>query len=207
MAFTMSCASNCGTVTITPVPQTCEVVERMTSPSRLIIIPCDAELPYPIKGAIKPFFEDGTIVASPELANWDFPEPTITNNIISACRPARRIVTGRTITAQDRAGITTNSGSPATIDKYAEYPFYRDLLQKDGLFYVGIVHCNGDVFLAKDWDDTLTRLTLNAYISYETIDSDNAYTIEVKNISMAFTGDPFRFNAPDFNIHEEGIVL
>lgn len=207
MAYSMICASSCGAVTLTPNPSSCEIKERFTSPARIIMIPCDALLPSPIKGSIKPLFEDGTIVYTSELGNWNFGEPNMVDSNVSACRPVNKVISGRTISFQDRIGVSITSGSPAVTNKFADYDFWRDKLAKNGLWYAALWHCNGDVFLPKTASGRLIPATMTGYINYEVLDNQSNLTVEVKNFTLNYQGDPFSFNAPDFNTFEETIVL
>lgn len=207
MAFSMACASNCGEVTLTPNPSSCVIKERFTTPSRLILIPCDATLPTPIKGAIKPLFDSGQIVYTSELGNWEFGDPSYANSNVSSCRPVNKIITSRTIGFQDRISLSVTSGSPATTNDYADYDFWRDKLEKQGLWYAALWHCNGDTFLPRTASGLLIRATLTGFVNYEVLDQESNLTVEFKKFSLTYQGDPFAFNAPDFNTFTEGITL
>lgn len=207
MAFSMACSSNCGTVTLTPAPSSCTVKERFTSPARIIMIPCDAELPDPIKGAIKPLFDSGDIVVTSELGNWEFGEPNYVDSNISACRPVNRIVSSRTISFQDRIGLSVTTGSPAVTTDFADYDFWRDKLEKQGLWYAALWHCNGDVFLPRTSSGVLVPASMTGYVNYEVLDTSSNLTVEVKQFSLVYQGDPFSFNKPDFNTFEESITF
>lgn len=207
MAFSMSCASNCGEVTLTPTPASCTVKERFTSPARIIMIPCDADLPNPIKGAIKPLFDSNQIVYSSELGGWEFGEPNYVDSNVSACRPANRVISSRTISFQDRISLSVMEGSPATLNAYADFDFWRDKLEKQGLWYAALWHCNGNVFLPRTSAGVLIPATMTGYVNYEVLDTSSNLTVEVKQFSLIYQGDPFAFNAPDFNTFDEGITL
>lgn len=207
MAFQMACASNCGSVELLAAATTCELKERVTAPSRAMFIPCDITLPDPIKGSIKPLFDDGSIVLSPPLGGWEFSEPEYANTNISTCIPAYRTIVSRTIKFTDRIAITSNTGSPATINKFADLPFYEDKLAKRGLYYVALVHCNGDAYLPRTSDGVLITASLDGYIDYEVKDEASNYIVQVKRFTVKYQGDPFAFHAPDFNLIEESIVF
>lgn len=204
----MICASTCGDVVLEAMPPSCILSERYTTPSRLLFMSCSVMLPDPIKGAIKPLFDAGDIVASSPLANWEFTEPNMVDRVLSACEPARQIVTYRQISVQDRFSITSSSGSPAVTNGYAEYAFYRDKLQNAQDLYVLLMHCNGDVFIPKlNHTKNLVKASISGYTTYERIDEVSGLTVEFKQFRLRFQGDPFSFNEPDFNIFDEGIIL
>lgn len=206
MAFNLACSSNCGDIELIPMPESCELNERFTTPSRLLFFGCDVELEDPIKGTVGALFTSGQMVLSSPMANWEFPEPNMIDRATSACEPASQIVTYREIRVQDRYGVTISEGSPAEENRYAEYAFYKNILSKAKNLYAAIVHCNGDVFLPKlNYSKTLVKASIMGYTSYERIDEVSGMTAEFKQFTLRFQGDPFSFNEPDFNLFDEGV--
>lgn len=206
MAFSMACPTTCGAITLVKRADSCILKERVTSPAYFAFIACDETLPDPIKGAIKPLFDSGAIVVSPPLGGFEFGEPSTVNTNLANCLPTSKIIVGRTIKFTDRTSTTTTSGSPAVTDKFADLPFWADKLNLSGMYYMMQIHCNGDAYLPRN-GSSLIPCTLTGYIDYETKDEASNFIVQVKRFEVNFIGDPYAFNAPDFNIFEEGIVL
>lgn len=206
MAFSMVCATNCGSIDLLAPITSCELKERVTAPSRLHFIACDADLPDPLSGAIAALYSSGSVVVSPPLGGWDFSEPDYVDTNISTCSPVKRTIVSRTLKFTDRTSVSAMTGSPATLDKFADLPFWADKIAKNGLYYVAIEHCNGDVYLPRTSSGQLITATLDGYVDYEVKDESSNYIVQVKRFTLKYQGDPFGFNAPDYNTITEGIT-
>lgn len=202
------CPSNC-TVSLVKNPQEpCKPVKRQRTLSRLVMFPCNVELPDPITNEnIKAFFDDGSMVVSSELAEIVASAPTYEEIEISACRPKEKTVSARQITFRDLVALTGTAGSPAAETSYFDYAFWQDKIDSQGRLRFGWAYCNGDVVLAKNEDGTYMTASMAAFLDY--IKPSNGGTnTEFKNITIDFQGDPLNLNnTPSFNLVTAEIVI
>lgn len=204
----MACPTNCTTdLTSNPV-EVCKPVIRSRTLIRLVMFGCNIVLPDPITDEnIKPFFDDGSMVISSELAEIVLGAPTFEEIRVSDCRPPQRVVATREITFRDLIAITGNVGSPATETTYFDYYFWKDKVDSQNRLRYGWAYCNGDVVLAKNEDGTFMTADLSAFLDYINPANGGSKT-EFKNITIRFQGDPLNLNnTPSFNLIDAAIVI
>lgn len=204
----MACPTNCTTDIIGNPPEVCKPVIRNRTLSRLVMFPCNIVLPDPITNEnIEPYFTDGSIVISSELAEIIPAAPTYEEIRVADCRPPERIVATREITFRDLIAVTGNAGSPPTETSYYDYAFWQDKIDSQGRLRYGWAYCNGDVVLAKNEDGTFMTADISAFLDYIRPAGGGAST-EFKNITVRFQGDPLNLsNTPSFNLVEAGIII
>lgn len=201
------CPTNCGSIELLGNPTgSCITDIRQNTLARVHFWPCDVTLPDPITGAIAPLYTDGTIVRSSELGNFTINDPTTRDIIVSACRPARRIVDTREIVFQDRISISAEVGSPITTNAYWDYEFWKDKLQYEFRLNTMWEFCSGDVVIPKDKDGNPLAVSMMGFLNWEQPTTAGGAWVEFKQFSFIYQGDPFFFEAPDFNVITEGIV-
>lgn len=206
----MPCPSSCGDFTLLGNPEaSCTVDIRQKSPSRFFYYPCNVTLPDPITPEnIAPLFEDGTIVASSELANFTVNDPATDDVVISDCRPALPVVSSREIIAEDRIRVELTSGSPATTNMYFDYDFWQDKTEHQFQMNAMIAYCDGDVIIPVDINGNPLTFTMLAYLNWQRPATQGGASIEFKRITMRFQGDPFALHIkPSFNWITAGITL
>lgn len=206
-----NCPSNCqNLVLIGNPPDQCIQDFRNKTLSRIGFYPCPITLPDPItNNGIKALFDDGTIVVSSPLGNINWADPTTEEIPIDECSPARTIITGRELTAEDRIAITHLSGSPATVDDELDYDFWDDKVQNQALMNTMLFFCDGDVVIPKDRNGNPLRATMLVYISYQKPQTQGGQWTEFKRIIIRFNNDPLAFYTakPAFNYIDAGITL
>lgn len=202
------CPSNCTTDIVGNPPEVCKPVIRQRSLSRLIMFPCNIELPDPITNEnIKPFFDDGSIVFSSELAEIIPGAPTFEEIRVSDCRPPERRVATREITFRDLVAVTGNAGSPATETSFFDFYFWKDKVDSQNRLRYGWAYCNGDVVLAKNEDGSFMTADLTVFLDYIRPAAGGTNT-EFKSGSIRFQGDPLNLNnEPSFNLIDAEIVI
>lgn len=202
------CPSSCTTNLVSNPQEPCKPVIRQRSLSRLIMFGCNVELPDPITDEnIKPFFDDGSMVFSSELAEIIPGAPTYEEIRVSDCRPAERKVATREITFRDLVALTGNAGSPATLTNFFDYYFWKDKVDSQGRLRYGWAYCDGDVVLAKNEDGSFMTADLTVFLDYIRPANGGTNT-EFKSGSIRFQGDPLNLNnEPSFNMIDAGIVI
>lgn len=182
----------------------CSTNFRRTTPSRIFFYTCQTPLPNPItNAAMLALFNSGAIVASVELANIVFEQPTFESLQISDCRPPSQIVATRTITFEDRTAIEDNTNSPSSFNSYADYDFWLDKINNTENLNYMISYCNGDVKIPEG-----TFATLSGFIDYIKATQAGGASTETKKFTLTFQGDPIGFDIkPSFNWIEAGISL
>jgi hypothetical protein len=203
------CAANCPGVDLVKNPVSgCTDDIRNRTTSRIIFFDCSTDLPSPITcESISSLFEDGSIVASSELANIVWNDPDTEDVVVSDCQPAIKKVVGRTLTFEDRIAISTSVGSPPVTNRYFDYGFWKDKKSANLRLRYGIVDCNGDVTIARDADGNPLRATLQVFLAFQKASTQGGPSVEFKKGSLYFAGDPLDLVAPDFNINDCDIVL
>lgn len=202
------CPSNCVTDLVGLPQEECKPKIRKDTLSRFIFFPCNIELPDPITDEnIVPFFEDGSIVITRELAEIVVGEPTFEEISVSQCRPPLRQVATREITFRDFNAVSTVT-SPATgVDDYLDYDFWQDKVDSANRLRYGIVSCDGDVKLAKDEQGNFLTADMTAFLAYIVPGGGGANT-EYKDVRIRFQGDPLNLTVkPSFNIIDAGVVI
>ena len=206
-----NCPASCGVVTLVANPSgTCSTELRYQTLSRVGFYPCSETLPDPLtESAIQQLVIDDVIVFSSVLANVVLADPTTEDIVVDDCTPARTIITGRQLTAEDRVAISYASGSPATTTDYADYTFWDDKIVKQQLMNTFLVMCNGDVILPYDRNGRPLRATMLVYISYQKPSTQGGQAVEFKKITINFNGDPVAFftAVPAFNLNTWNITL
>lgn len=205
----MACPASCGDIVLVGNPTAdCNVSRRETTPARLAFFGCDVTLPDPIQGNIAALFDDGTIVVSRPLANVTFNDPDTQDIIMDDCSPSLSLVTGRTLTFQDRYAISVTEGSPAVANTFWDYDFWLDKQDQQFNIRAMIIYCNGDVRIPVDRDGNPLILTVYPFINYERPANQGGVFVEFKNVTIRFNGDPLGLNIKTaFNLTDEGIVI
>lgn len=205
------CPSSCGDITLIGNPTAdCITSIRQTTPSRIAFFPCNTTLPSPITdSAIKALFDDGTIVASSPLANITWGDPTYEEVPIDDCSVPQQILVSREVTFEDRVAVTDNSGSPASYNDYKDYDFWQDKKDNQTKLNYIIIYCNGDAKIGYDEDGvTLLTARITAVLNYQRPANAGGKSVEFKQVSILFQGDPINLaNKPQFNTEEAGIVF
>lgn len=202
------CPTSCTTDLVGNPPEVCTPVIRQKTLSRLVFFSCGIELPDPITNEnIKPFFDDGSMVISSELAEIIPGAPTYEEIRVSDCRPAQRVVATREITFRDLVAITGNIGSPATETSFFDYAFWKDKVDNQNRLRYGWAYCNGDVVLARNEDGSFMTADLTMFLDYIRPANGGSST-EFKSGSIRFQGDPINLNnTPEFNLVDAEIVI
>lgn len=201
------CPASCGNITLVGNPSSCTTDIRQKTLSRLAFFPCTVTLPSTIQGNIKPLFDSGDIVATSELGNFTINDPQTEDIVVSSCRPAKKVTTTREIVFQDRIAVSFSGGSPASTNKYWDYELWKDKLQYEFKLYSMWIFCDGDVLIPRDANGNLLPFSLMGFINWQQPNNQGGAWVEFKQFSMVYQGDPFYFQAPDFNLEDEGIVL
>lgn len=206
-----NCPANCQNIVLVGnPPDQCTLLLRNKTLSRVAFYPCSLSLPDPITGvAMKALFDNGDIVASSQLGNINWQDPTTEDIVVNECSPARQIITGRELQAEDRVAIKYLSGSPATADDEYDYDFWQDKMVNQSLMNYMLIFCDGDVVIPKDANGNPLTATMLVYISYQKPGTQGGDWIEFKRISIRFKNDPLAFYTakPAFNYIDAGIVL
>lgn len=201
------CPINCTTDLVGLPQESCKPIIRPKTISRFIFFPCNIELPETITPEnIKPFFDDGDIVITRELAEITLAAPTYEEIRVSDCRPALRQVATREVTFRDFNAVTGSLTSPGTPDLYFDYDFWQDKVDSANRLRYGVVYCDGDVKIAKNEDGSYMTADMTAILEY--ITPANGGKTEYKAISVIFQGDPLNLTVkPSFNIIDAEIVI
>lgn len=205
------CKAACATPQLVAIPEAgCNPpTPRFVTPSFLIAFTCDTELPNPAECvAIKPLFDDGSIVISPKLANVNWDEPAIEDVILNDCDPALEVTTQRVLNFEDRNMITSTTGSPAVVNKYVGEAFWNDKRINYSRIRWGMGTCNGDIFILRD-PETLEPAfaSFRMFKTYERAQTQGGKGREIKRGVLRFALDPLLLEAPDFNLNDCGIEM
>jgi hypothetical protein len=204
------CAADCpgaGTLVGNPTASCTENYRNKTI-SRLLFFDCGTDLPSPLTcESMDTLFTSRAIVASSELANVVVNDPTTEDVVISDCRPPRKKVVARNITWEDRFAIALSTGSPAVVNQYFDYDFWKDKKNARLRLRYGIVFCDGDVIICRDSKGQPLSAEFDVFLSYQKSSTPGGQSVEFKKGSIDFAGDPLDFAKPDFNINDCGIVL
>lgn len=207
----MACPASCAPSDLVENPTTCVPTTRRRTFSRFIFFACNTTLPTVMPGNIKPLFDDGSIVSSSSLVFPNgLPDPNFEEVIYDECTPAQQVPASRVIDFEDRIAISTSTGSPAVVNEYFNYLFWRDKMANRFSLSYGIVYCNGDVYIPKDSNDVPYTASLNAYLSYQKPQANGGGWIEFIKGQLAFQNDPLDLAnnpVPDFNLNTEGIII
>lgn len=203
----MPCPSACGDINLISNPDSCITDVRQKTLSRVAFFPCNVTLPTVIPGNIAPLFDDGTIVVSSELGNFTVNDPATEDIAVSSCRPAKRVIQTREIVFQDRIALSFTGGSPAVINQYWDYNFWKDKLQYEFNLYSMWIYCDGDVVIPVDLKGNPLAFSLLGFINWQQPSNVGGSWVEFKQFSMIYQGDPFYFEQPAFNLIEEGINI
>lgn len=202
------CPSTCADPTLISNPTTnCVATQRLIIPARIAFFPCTVDLPDPIEGNIKPYFDDGTIVVSSKLRNFTFNDPTFQDLSTNDCSPALSIISGREITFEDTEAITFGVSSPLVLNPYWDYAFWESILANQMMVRAMIIYCDGDVRIPK-LNGQYATVSMSGYINYDAAGTPGGGRMEFKRLSMKFNFDPINFSVtPAFNLTTEGINI
>lgn len=203
------CPASCTDITVIGNPTTnCTQTQRLLIPNRVFFYPCTVDLPDPIQGNIKPYFDDGTIAWSSSLRNFTLNDPTTQDIIQDDCTPPNRIISGREITFEDTAAITYGVGSPEVTNPFWDYAFWLDKINNQFKVRTMIGYCNGDVRIPIDSTGAPLTVSLLGFINYDAAGTAGGKRMEFKRLSLLFNGDPLGFNVTTaFNLEDEGIII
>lgn len=205
-----SCPASCSTVTLLANP-TANCVDnlRRKTLSRFMFYPCSMSLPNPVTGAaMKALFDAGTIVATNRLGNIVVADPQTEDVLVDECSAARKIITTRMITCEDRIAVEANSNSPAIDNPYFDYDFWQDKQDQQIVMNVMLAYCDGDVIIPKDKSGNPLSFSMLAHLSWQKPQQQGGAWIEFKKIEMNFLGDPLAmYLKPAFNWITAGITL
>lgn len=202
------CPASCQDITVIGNPVNCVPTIRQTTPSRVLFFNICDTLPDPITdGNIAPLFEDGTIVASSELANVVFNDPTYEEVPLSDCTVPLQVLVSRELTFEDRVAVDASTSSPYFTD-FFDYDFWQDKLDKQTKLGYMIMYCNGDVKVARDTNGDLLTARITAFLNYQRPSGGSGKSTEFKQVSILFNGDPLALtNKPEFNVYDAGIEI
>lgn len=204
------CPSQCTDTALVALPASeCTVTVRRTSISRIVFMSCSTDLPSPIDCTnIAPIIAANDIVFSAPLADVSLDDPTTEDLVLNDCEPARKLTTGRVLNFSDKNAISQTSGSPAVVNAYYDYDFWKDKLAKRERMRYGLAFCNGDVKMARDEDGNLLTASLQTFLAFQKLGTTGAAGVEFKKGVLTFNGDPLSsLTAPDFNLEDCGINI
>jgi hypothetical protein len=203
------CPAQCTDGSLTGIPgDICPTfTTRNKAMSRLGLMLCGISLPSEFtQETVQPLFDSKEIVLSSVLRNFQWSDPETEDVIIHDCAPPQKQVTKRTLSFEDVIAISVTSGSPATVNKYFDYDFWKDKKDKRLLLRYGIVYCNNDFKFARNADGSLMEAWFDVILSGQRLNNGGG-TVEFKKGTIDFAGDPLAdFAAPDFNLTELGIT-
>lgn len=204
----MPCNDACGEESLIDNPQICELTPRLTTPSQLGFYLCNTSWPSPLTPeGIAALINSNEVVWSNPLANVTFNDPTTQDVQISDCLPSSRVVASRELTFQDRVAVSMNGGSPAEEEPFYDYDFWLDKVGKKLSMYYLIRYCNGDVKFANGTNGQPLSADLLVTLNYERATTNGSPSIEFKQGSAIFNGDPLDIrNKPLFNIADNGTI-
>ena len=202
-----TCTSACvGSVSLTKTDQ-CHLYQRSEVPVRLIIAKCDVDFPTgayddtALATAFEALITSGDISATPEIADLQWADPTTTTKQYRGrCRPAETIKTSRALTGRDFMATDVNSSGTAT--PYADRLFFKNLIQNKAVAIRGYVTCDGKIYLFLNKNGTFMQYSALFWTGYDT-DVDGQ-SVEFKNYSITFMGDPVDYTTPYLDIVEAG---
>jgi len=184
---------------------------RVRTPSRLAFMPCSIELPsvYTDAAVVGELFDTGGIVVSPPI-KMVISDPEQQEISINPCTPPYQLTTRRMLSIEDRTKwevIDDPATTPANeANKFYDYAWWKDKLNRRSFLRYGIVYCNGDFKFLRTDDGQLMQAQLNLFIAFEEL-QNNSGMIEFKKGSIAFSGDPLKLEGPDFNLVTLGIEV
>lgn len=187
------CPADCAATTLTPNEVgNCDLKVRKRSIDRIGFFPCSTDLPSPFTCAgLEALVNANELTFSSPLANIELGDPEFEELTIADCRPAQRMVVGRTITFQDRIAIEKDTNSPATTNKFFDYDFWKDKKQKKATMRYMFVYCDGSIVVPKDENGEPLSATFDVFLSYERQGTGgNSYILEIKKAQLQFKGDP-----------------
>lgn len=210
----MACSVDCDIDIIDNPTGDCEINIRRKSFKRFHFKPCNVSIPRDGSGDIDPvalaaLYAANAIVKTSELANVAPQAPTTQETAISDCRPSLVSIDTREIQFQDRISVQLVEGSPAAVtNPFYDYAFWANKLSNFSQLDVFIEYCDGDVVIAQEGSTKrLLTASLFMYLDWERASTQGGKSVEFKNGSMRFQGDPFALdNPPSFNIAEDGTI-
>lgn len=191
------CPADCADITQIDNIAECELNPRLDNIDRLMLFNCDVELPEPLTcAALETLKDAGQLTFTSPLSTVDLQDPEYAELSISDCLPAAELVSGRTMSFQDKVAIDRPANiavSPAvTAQPYYNQVFWADKLSIQQSLRYAIVKCSGKVVIAKDpsTGNYLTA-TLRAFMKQENIGSAaSPRWIEYVQGQVNFKGDP-----------------
>lgn len=207
MAF---CPADCADVTITPNVPECEPRERNKNISRLGFFTCDTDIPNPVtQESLEGFVTAGKLSFTSPLSGVDMQDPEYVDLDLQDCRPARSVVSGRTLTFMDKFGIDIPATTSPVADPipYYNQDFWNDKLSNEQTLRYIVVFCDGSFVIAKDENGTPIEASLKAYLKQENIGSAASKRfIQYIMGEARFQSDPLAlYNKPETD--GNGVVL
>jgi hypothetical protein len=204
------CPASCSSITLLQNPQAnCIDSIRRKTLSRIFFYPCSTILPAPISNTnIAPLFANGTIVSTNRLANINVADPQTEDVLVDECSAARKFITTRELTCEDRIAVEVNPTSPGGDNPYFDYDWWADKGDQQLVLNAMLAYCDGDVIIPLDKNGNPLSFTLLAHLSWQKPQQQGGAWVEFKKITMNFMGDPFALiNKPAFNWIKAGIQL
>ena len=202
-----TCNSACvGEVVLTKTDQ-CAIYQRSEVPVRLLLGLCDFDFPEgdytdeDLAKAVKDAIAAGLISATPELSDLVWADPTTaTKNYRARCRPADTINVSRQLTGRDFNA--TDVDSDGTAVPYQDRLFFKNIVKNKAVKIRGFVTCDGKIYLFLNENGTFANYTAHFWSGYDT--EIDGTSIEFKQYSITFNGDPVNWTLPYLDIIAAG---
>lgn len=198
MSVVGNCPASCGTITILANPSSsCQDNIRRKTVSRFIFYPCSIQLPSPITNAsMLALFTAGQLVFTSALGNIVPADPATEDIMVDECSTARKVITTRTITFEDRVAINNTTYSPSVQAPYFDYNFWQDKNNQQLQLNVMIAYCDGDVIIPQDGNGNPLKMSMLVFLSFQKPQNVGGAWVEFKKGEMTFRGDPFDMSTP-----------
>jgi hypothetical protein len=202
-----TCNSACvGEVLLTKTDQ-CAIYQRSEVPVRLLLGLCDFDFPEgdytdeDLAKAVADAITAGEISATPELSDLVWADPTTANkNYRARCRPADTINVSRQLTGRDFNATDVNSAGTAV--PYQDRLFFKNIVKNKAVKIRGFVTCDGKIYLFLNENGTFANYTAHFWSGYDT--EIDGTSIEFKQYSITFNGDPVNWTLPYLDIIAAG---
>lgn len=192
------CPANCVDVELTALPDAgCEVKIRKRGLFKLGLFACSTTLPDPLTCEnLEGLIESGAVVFTSPLVNAEFAAPEFEEIPVADCLPALQNVISRTLTFQDRIAIDVPASGSTAANPFADLKFWGNK-QSIGLsLRYMFLWCDGVIDVAKDELGNPMAASFQVYRNFERQGTGgNSYTLEYKQGTIVFKGDPLALTA------------